>query len=51
MVNIAGIVSLVKFSSLKHRLPCNLSVVLETYTENPKNLAVYPLFLSGSSKI
>ena len=30
-----GIVLIVKFLSLKHNVPCDLSVVLETYTENP----------------
>lgn len=36
MVRLAGIVSTVKMLSLKHRVPCNLSVVLDTYTESPK---------------
>lgn len=37
VVNTAGIVSSVKLVSLKHSIPSNLSVVLETYTENPRN--------------
>lgn len=36
MVRLAGMVSSVKMLSLKHRVPCNLSVVLDTYTESPK---------------
>lgn len=32
----AGIVSRVKLSPLKHSDPFNLSVVLDTYKENPK---------------
>lgn len=36
MVRLAGIVSSVKLLSLKHRVPCNLSVVLDTYTESPR---------------
>lgn len=36
VVNTAGMVSSVKLLSLKHKIPCNLSVVLDTYTENPR---------------
>lgn len=36
MVRLAGMVSTVKMSSLKHRVPCNLSAVLDTYTESPR---------------
>lgn len=36
MVRLAGMVSSVKMLSLKHRVPCNLSVVLDTYTESPR---------------
>lgn len=36
VVNTAGIVSAIKLLSLKHKVPCNLSVVLDTYTENPR---------------
>lgn len=36
MVTLAGMVSNEKILSLKHRVPCNLSVVLDTYTESPK---------------
>lgn len=35
-MNTAGIVSAIKLLSLKHKVPCNLSVVLDTYTENPR---------------
>lgn len=36
MVNTVGMVSVVKLVSLKHSVPISLSVVLETYTENPR---------------
>lgn len=36
MVMLGGMVSSVKMLSLKHRVPSNLSVVLETYTESPR---------------
>lgn len=36
MVKLAGMVSTVKMLSLKHRVPCNLSAVLDTYTESPR---------------
>lgn len=36
MVRFAGMVSNVKMLSLKHRVPCNLSAVLDTYTESPR---------------
>lgn len=36
MVRLAGMVSTVKMLSLKHRVPCKLSVVLDTYTESPR---------------
>lgn len=36
MVRLAGMVSSVKMLSLKHRVPCNMSVVLDTYTESPR---------------
>lgn len=39
-LNTAGIVSSVKCVSLKHSVLCNLSVVLETYTENPRKDAL-----------
>ena len=42
MLKIAGIVLSVKTVSLKHRCPSDLSVVLETYNENPRNLEVKP---------
>lgn len=35
-MNTEGMVSAVKLLSLKHNIPCNLSVVLDTYTENPR---------------
>lgn len=43
VVKTAGILSSVKLLSLKHSLPCKRFVVFETYTENPTNLALYPL--------
>lgn len=46
-----GIVSLVNMVSLKHSIPSSLVVVLETYTENPKNLVVYPFLASEVMKI
>lgn len=36
IVNSAGTDSFVKWVSLKQIVPCNLSVVLDTYTENPR---------------
>lgn len=36
MLSLAGIVFIVKLLSLKHRVPFNLSVVLDTYTESPR---------------
>lgn len=33
----------VKLVSLKHKIPSDVSVVLETYKENPRNLDVQPL--------
>lgn len=36
VVNTGGIVFIVKILSLKHSVPCNISVVFETYTENPR---------------
>lgn len=36
MVRLAGMVSSVKMLSLKHRVPSNLSVVLDIYTESPR---------------
>ena len=38
VVKIAGIVFKVKFSLSTHNFPSDLSVVFETYNENPKNL-------------
>lgn len=43
VVKTEGIVSSVKLVSLKHSLPSKRFVVFETYTENPTNLALYPL--------
>lgn len=43
VVKTDGIVSSVKFVSLKHSLPCKRFVVFETYTENPPNLPLNPL--------
>lgn len=42
MLKIAGIVSNVKLLSLKHKTPSALSVVLDTYTENPMNRGAKP---------
>ena len=42
MFKTGGMVDTLKFSSLKHRVPSDLSVVLEIYTENPRNLGVKP---------
>ena len=46
MVSTGGMVVTLKFSSLKHNVPSNLSVVLEMYTANPRksgvNLLVEP---------
>lgn len=39
----SGIVLILKESYLKHSVPSDIEVVFETYTENPKNLEVYPL--------
>lgn len=36
VVNTAGMVSSVKLVSLKHSVPCSLSVVLDIYKENPR---------------
>lgn len=44
MVRVAGMVSTVKMLSLKHRVPCNLSVVLDTYTESPRKDGVKRLY-------
>ena len=38
VVKTAGIVFKVKFSLWTHNFPSDLSVVFETYKENPKNL-------------
>ena len=40
VVNTGGMVSSVKLVSLKHKIPCNISVVLDTYTENPRKWIV-----------
>ena len=46
MLSTGGMVVTLKFSSLKHKVPSNLSVVLEMYTANPRksgvNLLVEP---------
>lgn len=42
MFKIDGIVLRVKTLSLKHTYPSDLSVVLETYNENPRKLGVKP---------
>ena len=46
MLSTGGMVVTLKFSSLKHNVPSNLSVVLEMYTANPRksgvNLLVEP---------
>ena len=38
-----GMVLEVKMESLKHRVPWDLSDVLEMYKENPRNVCVYGL--------
>lgn len=43
MLKTDGIVSGVKLASLKHCIPCNLSVVLEMYSENPRYVKICPL--------
>ena len=43
MLKTAGMVLKVKLVSLKHNVPFDFSVVLETYKENPRNLDVKPL--------
>lgn len=50
MLKTAGIVLLLKWSSLKHSFPCNLSDVLETYNENPRKEDVTLLLLSANNK-
>ena len=45
MLMTAGMVLNVKCLSLKHNVPPSLCVVLETYTENPKNRGVKPLYI------
>ena len=44
-----GIVYKVKLWSLKHSTPSDLSVVLDTYKENPRNRGVKP-FLGPTNK-
>lgn len=46
-----GIVALVQFVSLKHSFPSSLLVVFDIYTENPKNLQVYPFCKSNLIQI
>lgn len=43
VVNTAGMVSSVKLVSLKHSVPCSLSVVLDIYKENPRKCRVKSL--------
>lgn len=43
VLNTAGMVLKVKLVSLKHNIPFDFSVVLETYKENPRNLDLKPL--------
>lgn len=38
IVNTAGRLLVVKLLSLKHKVPCDLSVVFETNTEKPRKL-------------
>lgn len=45
-----GIVSKVKFLSLKHKTPSSFLVVFDTITENPKNLGAC-LFLAPQGKL
>lgn len=45
-----GIVSKVKFLSLKHNTPSFFSVVFDTITENPKNLDAWS-FLASTNKL
>lgn len=51
MLKAAGIVLLLKWSSLKHNFPCNLSEVLETYSENPRTEAVALFLLSKNDTV
>lgn len=43
VVNTAGIVLEENFLSLKHNIPCDISVVFDTYNENPRKDDVYSL--------
>ena len=43
MLKIAGMVLTVYLSSLKHSVALDKSVVFDTYKENPRNLAGWPL--------
>ena len=43
MLKTAGIVFKLKLLSLKHNVPSDLFVVLDTYKEKPKNLGAKPL--------
>lgn len=49
-VKTGGMVPLVKLVSLKHSFPFDLTVVFDTYSENPRNLSVLPLLESVSIK-
>lgn len=44
MLNTAGMVLLLYLLSLKHKIPCDISVVLDIYTENPKKDDVIELY-------
>ena len=43
VLNTAGMVSRVKFLSWKHNVQSDFLVVLDIYTEKPRNLGVKPL--------
>lgn len=50
VVNTSGMLSSVKFVSLKQSIPPSLSVVLEIYTENPRKEVPEMIFLSAAYK-
>lgn len=50
ILGIAGTVVLLKEVSLKQSFPSVVTVVLETYTENPRTLVVKPLLIPKNNK-